>query len=217
MVQARSFFIKQDATSGQGSSTTGDVENIAGKHLAAGVLFSCSFPDTSCGAEAGCWAHSLWPHVAVFVYDLGVSNFVSSQNCLAHVRASLFLADVSSCHAEILPPTLLCLHRTFRRRSGTSSLWRVLSFPADHNKDAIWLVIQAPIFCSTFFGRNIIFADNLSSGQNLSVTLLGMIDDFLELVLQGSLLNAASSRDSAEAVWGCKRIAYTGSLGAALC
>lgn len=185
--------------------------------ISAGVLCSCSFPDTSCGAEAWCWAgSSLWPHVAVFVYDLGVSHFISSQNCLVHVRASLFLADVSSCHAEILPPTLLCLHKTFRRWSGTSSLRRVLSFPADHNKAAISLGIWASSFGSPFFHRNIIFADNLSSGQNLSITLPGLMDDFLELVLQGSLLSAASSRDAAEAVWGCKWIAYAGSSGAAV-
>lgn len=68
----------------------------------------------------------------------------------------------------------------------------MLSFPADHK--------DASILGSTSFARDITFADNLSSGQNLSITLTRLIDDFLELVLQGSLLSAASSRDSNEAV-----------------
>lgn len=194
------------------------MNEVAGKHPSS-ALFSWSLPDTSCVAEAGCWAgSSLWPPVAVFVYDLEVSHFISSQNCLAHIRASLFLADVSSCHAEILPPTLLCLHRVFRR-SGTSSLRGVLSFPPNNKKDAIWLGIRASIFCSTsvFLAGTLFFADNPSFGQNLSLTLRGLIDDFLELVLQGSLLNAASSRDSAKAIWVCKWIAYAGSSGAAVC
>lgn len=54
-------------------------------------------------------------------------------------------------------------------------------------------------------------------GRNLGVTLPRLIDDFLRLVLQGRLLNAASSRGSAKAVWGCKWIAYAGSPGAAAC
>lgn len=166
MVQAHSFFIKQDATSGQGSSATVDGEKVARRPLSTGVLFSSSFLDISCGAEAGCWAgFSLWSHLSASVYDLEVSHLISSQNCLVYVGASLFLTDVSSCHAEILPPALPCLHRTFRRRSGTSSLQKVLSFPADHSKGAIWLGIRASIFVSIFFFffvRNIIFADNLS-------------------------------------------------------
>lgn len=166
--------------------------------ISAGVLLSCSFPDTSCGARAG---SSLWLHGAVFAYYLGVSHFISSQNCLAHVRAHLFLSGVSSWHAEMLPPALLCLHRTFGRRSGTSSLHRVLRLPAEYNKVVVWLGIQTSIFGSIFVGRSIIFADNLSSGQNLSISLPRLIDDFLELALRSRLLSTASSRGPARAAW----------------
>lgn len=65
----------------------------------------------------------------------------------------------------------------------------------------IWLGIWDSIFGFTFSSRNIIFADNLSAGQNLSVDLPGLMDDFLRLVLQGRLLSSASSRDTAEAIW----------------
>lgn len=180
---------------------TGDVEKEAGKHLSAGVLLSSSFPDTSREAGAGCWAgSSLWPHGAGFAYYLGVSHLISSQNCLAHIRTHLFLSGMSSWHAE-MSSNMLCLHRTFGRRSGTCSLHRASSFPAEHNKAAVWLGIQTSIFGSIFVGRSIIFADNLSSGQNLSITLPRLIDDFLELVLQSRLLSTASSRGSARAAW----------------
>lgn len=153
--------------------------------------FACLFPEVEeQGAEQDPQPDPTW--LPLFM----TWGLVISFPVKAHVRASFFLADVSFCHTVIHQAVLLCICRTFRRGSGISSLWRVLSFPAHHINN--WLGIWDSISGFTFSSRNIIFADNLSAGQNLSVALFGLMDDFLRLVLQGWALLPP---ETAKAIW----------------
>lgn len=127
-VQAHSFLINQDVTSGQGSSTIGDMEKVAGKHLSLQVFCSLAVSQTPpVGQKQGAGQHPqsdpMW--LSSFM-TWGLVIFFPVR---AYVRASLFLSDVSSCHAETLPPILLHLHRSFRGKSRTFILRRMLSFP----------------------------------------------------------------------------------------
>lgn len=134
MIQVRGFFIKKDATSGPWFMNHRWWGEDSKKASLWGCFraFACLFPEVQeQGAEQDPQPDPIW--LPLFM----TWGLVISFPVKAHVRASLYLADVSFYHTGIQQAALLCLCRTFRRGSGISSLWRVLSFPAHHIKDMV--------------------------------------------------------------------------------
>lgn len=158
------FFFKQEASSGGGSWTRGDGEKTSGKHLPAGVLFLCSCLLTSWGAEAGCRAGcSVWPHLAAFVHDLGVSHFVSSQSSCK--------SQLAPCWCVILPrwnttTSIAVSPQDLQKKVRDIQLVKGVEFPCQAQR-GYSLVRHSSLhfWFHFFFSGNIIFADNLSSGQ----------------------------------------------------